>query len=97
MIPLREFLGGRRGRQKEELSYITSYLKLNIPPQEAAQMLQKRDEEKAGRGIFLPLAVGIITDGRQLCQNVDIPLWCSPSNELSINYLRLISHLPASI
>lgn len=51
MIPLREFLWGRRGGQKEELSYITSYLKLNIPPQEAVQMFQKkkkkRDEEKA--------------------------------------------------
>lgn len=69
MTPLREFLRGRRGSQKEEFSYITSYLKLNIPPQEAVQMLQKTDEEKAVRGLCLPVAVGTIMVGDNFGQN----------------------------
>lgn len=80
-------------RPEEELGYITSYLKLNVPLQETVQMLQKLDDEKAVQGICSPLAVGTVIGGRRclcadICQRADPSLWGSASNGLSINYLR---------
>lgn len=67
-LPLRE-----ERSPEEELSYITRYLKLNIPPQEAVQMLQRRDDEEPVRGICLPSAVGTVIVERWLWADIYCP------------------------
>lgn len=92
MVPVWELLGGKGGKPEEELRYITGYLKLSIPLQEAVQMLQERDDEKAPKGICSPLAVGTVVGGRcfcaDICQSIGPSLRCSASNGLSVNSLR---------
>jgi hypothetical protein len=63
-VPLRE---ERRPEGRAQLH--NSYLKLNIPAQEAVQMLQSRDEKAVG-GVCLPLAVETRIGERQLCEGI---------------------------